>query len=251
MKKEASNFQSSALGKPIITHKSETTIRFIADHCSPVPVPKILITLDRQEAGYQKAGNEKVRRLPQGGTDIVEANDFDPAPPVLDGCHQTDKISVSGYQNDPVKIAGLKEGVDGKIHVGIRFGGDDPFFVYVVLNVFFNDLETAVPNNIVVIMNFLPIFGIVFCSFPILSQVRIGSEKLGVSSVGEVDQNVITHAVAPAQPYVFCINVYACLEHLNCSITLFGLEIEIENPDRPFLMEIAVWFRHPYRHSRY
>ena len=144
----------------VVPHEAKRPIRVIVDRDPALPV-FIVAGLDGEEAGDKKAGEIGVGHLFELAADIVEGNDLNPAAHVLQGDHQTDEIAIAGKQDDAVEVAGLEQGVNGQVHIGVGLGGEDPFVIDIMLHIFFDDLEPALAQDVVVAVQFLAVFMVI------------------------------------------------------------------------------------------
>jgi len=172
----------------------------------------------------QKAGHQKTREIGVGDfleliADVVKANDLHPAAIVLQGHHQADKIAIAGEENHPVKVAGLEQGVNGQIHVGVGLGGENPFVIDKVLDIFFDDLEPALAQDVVVAVEFLAVLMVILGAGPIFGQIAVGAQESGFAQIGQINEDVVAHAVAAAQADIFGINIDSGLQHRHVTPT--------------------------------
>jgi hypothetical protein len=94
-----------------------------------------------------------------------EADHLHPAAHILQGDDQAEEIAVAGEQDDAVKVAGLEQGVDGQVHIGIGLGGDVAVLVLEAADILLDDLEAAVAQDVVVRIDFLPVIRVTLGPF--------------------------------------------------------------------------------------
>ena len=176
--------------------------------------------------------------------DVVEPDDLDPAAHVLQGGDQADKVAVPGQQDDPIQVAGLEQGINGKVHVRIGLGGDIALFVPVAAHIFFYNLETALTQDVVIAVHLLPVVGIGPGSFPVFGQVAVGPQHGGIAGIGQVHQHIVTHAVAAAHLDVFRIHIDACFQHFLYCFLLFSVCSVFRGSVTPIQWWPAVWTKY-------
>ena len=120
---------------------------------------EMLRMMNGQQAGNKKAGNIGICCFPQFPADIMETDHVHPAAHILHGCDQSDKITITGEQNNPIQIPGLEQGINGQIHIRIGLGGHITVFIFIAAYIFLDYLEPALPEDIMIIVDFLPVFG--------------------------------------------------------------------------------------------